>query len=138
MLGTERRADSNAVGETRPMLRAIPTLSADGVSDSTNVTRSRKHTSTMPTPSRRALRRVLVALAAAGACTIGMATRAPAQSTAVPAEGWSWAELRATPGVDTTQVAWLEANVPRPEAIELFTMLGALSRPEVVQHDGPR
>jgi hypothetical protein len=87
----------------------------------------------MPTPSRRALRHVLVALAAAGSCTIGMATRAPAQSTAIPAEGWTWAQLRATPGADTAQVGWLEANVPRPEAVELFAMLAALSRPEAVQ-----
>jgi hypothetical protein len=35
--------------------------------------------------------------------------------------------------VDTAQVAWLEANVPRPEALELFARLGALSRPEAVQ-----
>jgi hypothetical protein len=87
----------------------------------------------MPTPSRRALRHVLVALAAAGSCTIGVASRAPAQSTAVPAEGWSWAQLRGTPGVDSTQVAWLEANVPRPEAVELFAMLGTLSKGDAVQ-----
>lgn len=87
----------------------------------------------MPTPTRRALARVLVALAAAGSCTIGVAHRAPAQSTAVPAEGWSWAGLRATPGVDTAEIAWLEANVPRAEAVELFAMLGALSRSEAVQ-----
>jgi hypothetical protein len=87
----------------------------------------------MPTPSRRALRHVLVALAAAGSCTIGVASRAPAQSTVVPAEGWSWAQLRDIPGVDSAQVAWLEANVPRAEAAELFAMLGALSKGDAVQ-----
>ncbi len=59
--------------------------------------------------------------------------RAPAQSTAAPAEGWSWAQLRAAPGVDSTQVAWLEANVPRPEATDLFAMLGTLSKGDAVQ-----
>jgi hypothetical protein len=37
---------------------------------------------------------VLVALAAAGSRTIGMAARAPAQSTVVHAEGCDWVGLR--------------------------------------------
>jgi hypothetical protein len=52
----------------------------------------------MPTPSRRAHRHVLVALAAGGWCTIGKVTRALAQATAFRAEGWTWAQPRAPTG----------------------------------------
>ena len=96
------------------------------------------HTAPMPTPSRRALRHVLVALAAVGSCTIGVASRAPAQSTAVPAEGWSWAQLRDIPGVDSTQLASLEANVLRLVAVKLFAMLGVLSKSQAARHSSSR
>jgi hypothetical protein len=78
-------------------------------------------------PARRALHAVtLLALLTAAPAN------AVAQSPAVP-PSWTWSDLRTMAAVDTSAVAWLEANVPRAEASALFELIGRLSSPAAVQ-----
>jgi hypothetical protein len=81
----------------------------------------------MPTPIRRFALFVL----ALGA-PLSDAESARAQ-TLVVSPASSWAELRALPNVDTAQVAWLEANVPRSELTTVLDLVGRLSQPAAVQ-----
>ena len=74
--------------------------------------------------ARRAMTLIVASAALAGAL--------PAQQS-TPSASRSWAELRAAPGVDTAQVAWLEANLDRAESSRLLSLLDRLSSPAAAQ-----
>jgi hypothetical protein len=44
-----------------------------------------------------------------------------------PDAAWTWEQVRAMPGVDTAQVAWLERAMARDEAVALFRLVAAMS-----------
>jgi hypothetical protein len=74
-----------------------------------------------------------VAIAVALVTSLGTGLHSAGAQAASISPPRTWAEMRAAPGVDTTLVAWLEANVPRAELSTVLGHIGRLSQPSAVQ-----
>ncbi|MDB4908894.1 MAG: hypothetical protein JWO05_3678 [Gemmatimonadetes bacterium] len=67
------------------------------------------------------------------AIALAVPAAARAQLTSPDTAHWTWSDLRSQPAVDTSQLRWLEDNVPIDEAHALLSRIGQLSQPAAIQ-----